>query len=393
MDNDAIVTKALENHSENMKKIGEFAKQRSAFPALLKIIKEREYCLGITGLRGIGKTILLLQLAKASNGTYFSADDRSLRGTDLYDIVRALAEAGHSSIFIDEIHTKPNWDSDLKSIYDEGLAHVAFSGSSSIKLKALKSDLSRRVVIEHLKPASFREWLHIKKNTELPAISMDKAIREKASLAREFGFAHRHLAEYYRHGGVLYGAKTYFHKTIISTIETIAAKDLSAIREVDADIEEGFFKLLYLIAASRPLELSYSKIGETLGKNKVWVMRFLSEVEKSEAIKRVFPCGEGVKFRKEAKYYLPFPYRSSLCAASGSTPDIGSLREEFFANHVDCCFIRTSSAATADFKCAGKVFEIGGGSKQNRQNADFLVVDGLDTSKNKVPLFLFGMLQ
>jgi len=46
-----------------------------------------------TDVRGIGKTVLLLQLAEANNGLYFSADDRELRGVDLYDIVKALAEA------------------------------------------------------------------------------------------------------------------------------------------------------------------------------------------------------------------------------------------------------------------------------------------------------------
>jgi len=387
-----IVTKVLEAHAESMKKIAGFSKQRSAFEKLLKITTEKEYFLGITGLRGIGKTVLLLQLTKASNGVYFSADNRNLRGIDLFDVIKALSEAGHRAIFIDEIHAKPDWDSDLKACYDENLAYVAFSGSSSVKLKSLKSDLSRRAVIEQLKPASFREWLYIKKDIKLPVVSMKKIAREKTSLAKKFGFAHKYLNEYFKHGGVLYNAKTGFYKTILSSIETIAVKDLSTIREVDPDIEECFFKLLYLITSSKPLELSYSKIGEALGKNKVWVMRFLAEVEKSEAIKRVFPCGTGMKtFRKEAKYFVPFPYRHSLCTATGKTLDTGSTREEFFINHLDCCYLKTSNRATADFKFEGKTFEVGGASKTNRQKADYLIVDSLDTSKNKIPLFLIGL--
>ena len=247
-------------------------------------------------------------------------------------------------------------------------------------------------MIEHLKPASFSEWLYIKKDLELPLISLENAIKQKSHLAKNFGFANKYLVEYYRQGGVLYDAKTYFHKTITSTIETIITKDLSTIREVDPDIEECFFKLLYLIASSMPLELSYSSIGKAIGKNKVWVMRFLSEVEKSEAIKRIYACGSGMKaFRKEAKYYLPFPYRSSLCAALDKAPNIGSLREEFFVNHLDCCYLKTRDYATADFKVRGKTFEIGGRSKQNKQKADYLIVDSLDTSKNKIPLFLIGL--
>jgi predicted AAA+ superfamily ATPase len=392
MDSEAIVTKVLETHSANLKLLDSIEKKRGVFENLFKITQEQEYFLGITGLRGIGKTILLLQLAKENKGVYFSADDRELRSTQLYDIIKALSNAGHNKIFVDEIHTKPNWDNDLKSVFDEKIAYVCFSGSSSIKLKTLKADLSRRTVIEHLKPASFREWLEIKKKISLPLLSLDAIIKEKARLAREFGFAHRHLEEYYKHGGVLYDAKTYFFKTILSTIETIATKDLSIIREVDPDIEESFFKILYLTANSKPLELSYSKIGETLGKNKTWVMRFLSEIEKTEAIKRVFPVGESMKkFRKEAKYYLPFPYRTALCAAQGTKPDIGSLREEFFVNHLECDYIKTKKEASADFKIKNKTFEIGGAKKNQSQKTDFFVLDSLDTSKNKIPLFLIGL--
>ena len=393
MEKEAIVTGVLENNALELKKLEVISKKRSAFQNLLKITGEKEYFLGITGLRGIGKTILLLQLAKENNGVYFSADDRELKGTDLYDIIKALSEAGHSKIFIDEIHSRPNWDSDLKSVFDEKAAYVCFSGSSSIKLKTLKADLSRRVVIEHLKPASFREWLEIRKNISLPLLSLEEIIKQKANLAREFGFAHKYLPEYYKQGGVLYEAKTYFHKTILSTIETIASKDLSTIREVGPDIEESFFKLLYLTANSKPLELSYSKIGETLGKNKTWVMRFLSEIEKTEAIKRVYPKGEAMQsFRKEAKYYLPFPYRNALCKSQGKKADTGSLREEFFINHVECNYIKSKKEkTTADFITKNKTFEIGGQTKSQKQKADYYIIESLDTTANKIPLFLIGL--
>lgn len=393
MDNSTIVTKALEANSESAKKLEGISKTRFAYGSLLKVIGEEEYFLGITGLRGIGKTILLLQLARSCGAVYFSADDRNLRGADLYDIIKALSEAGHKKIFIDEIHTKPNWDSDLKTAYEENLAYIAFSGSSAIQLKSLKADLSRRVVLEHLKPASFREWLSIKKGINLPLLTMGQLIEERARIAKEHGSARRHMQDYYTAGGVLYDAKTYFHKTVLSIIETIAEKDFATIKNVSSDTAENFFRLLQLVAFSKPMELSYSSIGEPLGKDKVWVMRFLAEADKTEALKRVFPCGEGLKpFRKEAKYYLPFPYRVSLCTAANKTPDIGSLREEFFINHVDCCYIRTSGSPTADFMAGGRTFEVGGQGKGARQGADYVVEDGLDTSRNKIPLFAVGLL-
>jgi len=391
INNEDIITKILEKHFLHIKKLKEISKKRYLYKKLAKIVKEKEYFLGITGLRGIGKTILLLQLTDEFNGIYFSADDRELRGVDLYDIIKTLADAGYKKIFIDEIHNKPNWDSDLKSIYDENIAYIVFTGSSSIKIKELKADLSRRVVIEHLKPASFREWLSIKKDIKLPLLSLNKIIKNKVNLTRKYGYIHRYIDEYYRYGGVLYKAKTDFYKTILSTIEMIAIKDLSIIKEIDPDIEENFFKILYLVAVSKPLELSYSKFGNALDKNKVWIMRFLADVEKTEVLRRIYPCGKGIKMvRREAKYYLPFPYRYSLCSSLNITPNIGSLREEFFINHINCCYLKTKDIATADFKVNNATFEIGG--KNKNKNSDYIIIDGLDTSQNKIPLFLFGML-
>ncbi len=393
MDASTIVTKALEGHADAMKKIEPIPTRRFAYDSISTIAKEGGYFLGITGLRGIGKTVLLSQLANEHGGIYVSADDRNLRGVELYDIIKALAVAGHKKIFIDEIHSKPPWDQDLKTVYDEGLAYVAFSGSSAIQLKTLKADLSRRVVLEHLKPASFREWLHIRKGIELPGLSMAKLIKDKAWVARQYGHAHTHLGAYYETGGVLYEAKSQFYKTIVSTIETIAYKDFSAIKNIQPGTVENFFKLLQLISVSNPMELSYSSIGETLGKDKVWVMRFLAQVEQTEALKRVYACGQGGKpYRKEAKYYLPFPYRASLCAAAGIKPSVGSLREEFFINHIDCCFNPSSASVRADFVADGISFEVGGESKSNRQKADYRVLDGLDTTGNRIPLFAVGLL-
>ncbi len=393
MEKEKIVTRVLEASSDGLKRLGKIGKKRFAYDNLLKVAKESEYFLGITGLRGIGKTVLLLQLAKDTGGVYFSADDRELRGTDLYDIVKALSEAGHRRLFVDEIHAKAKWDGDLKTIFDENLASIVFSGSSAIQLKTLKADLSRRVVIEHLRPAGFREWLEIKKGIDVPKLTLKELLKNKAEISRQYGHINRHMEEYYSAGGVLYGAKTYFYKTIISTIETIAAKDLPSAKGLGKDTEENFFKLLQVIGTSKPLELSYSKIGETIGKNKVWVMRFLYNVEKTEAIKKVYSCGSSSKrHRKEAKYYLPFPYRAALCSSQGKQPDIGSLREEFFVNHLDCCYIKTSGDPTPDFKYEGMTFEIGGKGKRNKQGADIIVTDSLDTSENKIPLFTIGLL-
>jgi hypothetical protein len=394
MNKTEVISHIISRQADYLKKLENVSKQRYLFERAEKIMKERTFFLGIKGIRGIGKTTLLLQLyERTKDAIYFNADDRELRGFDLYDVIRALSDEGYKTIFIDEIHTKPDWDYDLKTIYDEGDVYLIFSGSSAINLSRGKVDLSRRVILENLLPASFREWLNIKRKKDIDPISLEKLINEKKELLKKYGNLSTLLEDYYKTGGVLYPAKTGFESTIISSMETAAIKDLYSVRDVDPRIEENFFKLLFLVATSGPMELSYEKIGQALGKNKVSAMRFLEEVEKTGIIRRVYPCGRGSKsIRKEAKYYLPFPYRHNIAQHLGKKADQGALREEFFVNHTDPCYLRTSQKKEADFVFQDKIFEVGGKSKKKEQPADFFVTESLAGGERMISLFLMGFL-
>ena len=96
---------------------------------------------------------------------------------------------------------------------------------------------------------------------------------------------------------------------------------------------------------------------------------------------------------------MALPFRSVLCDDYGVQPSIGSLREEFLANHLEkLAYIKTDrKRKTPDFYFNGKIFEVGGPSKNLKQikqkgkNA-YLVVDQVTYDKNKIPLYLFGFL-
>lgn len=385
---------------ENMRlqlKIKEnYPKKRHLFNKFNKIIQNQNFYLGITGLRGIGKTTLLLQLCVENQGIYFSADSRNLKGLHIYDIVKELINKGYKKIFIDEIHLKLNWDLDLKNLYDTYEdVKIYFTGSSSLELKTLKADLSRRVLLEKLPPASFREWLFIKKNIEIPPFSFEEIIERKVELTEKYWEINEYLEEYYKMGGVLYSNDNYeeFYKTIISVIETIIIKDLSPYKSYDPEIDNIVFLILNTIATAKPMELSYEKISKITYKNKVWIMRFMELLDKTELIIRISSEGEGIKStRKEYKYYLPFPYRYCLCTHQNQKPNIGSLREEFFINHVEVCnYIKTKDKETSDFMYKGKKIEIGGVNKK-KKDEDYRVIEGVETNENKIPLFLFGLI-
>ena len=65
----------------------------------------------------------------------------------------------------------------------------------------------------------------------------------------------------------------------------------------------------------------------------------------------------------------------------------------FFANNVEVegYFKTKRGEKTPDFKVDGKTIEVGGKAKKTNA-ADYLAVDGVSFSENRIPLFLFGFL-
>jgi predicted AAA+ superfamily ATPase len=120
--------------------------------------------IGILGQRGVGKTILMRQIAQsydiqASKMLYISADNII---NSLSDIAIEFSSFGGELLIIDEIHKANNFALELKTIYDFVDIKVIFSGSSALEIENSKNDLSRRALFYELHSLSFREFLVIK---------------------------------------------------------------------------------------------------------------------------------------------------------------------------------------------------------------------------------------
>ncbi|MCL4364865.1 MAG: AAA family ATPase [Candidatus Marsarchaeota archaeon] len=349
---------------------------------------------GIYGLRGVGKTIMLLQLAKKRrNALYIPADAKYLLQDDIYETVNYAIDRGYEAIFLDEIHSRTGWTSDLKTLYDEGKANLFFTGSSSIELRK-GADLSRRAIMHELKPASFREYLNIRYGANIEAVSVNDLYekQKRQDLVAKYGKWNAFVEEYYKYGGVLYeGVKEEFPKPITNALEKIISVDLSYLRELDIKVENDIYKLLFKITESGLYEVSYSKLAGYLAVSKSTVIKLVTDLERLGLFKLVYPCGTG--FRKEPKIYLSIPFRSALNEMSSKHTDMGTLREEFFADNVEVDgYLKTERGEkTPDFKVKGRTVEVGGERKRSI-DADYIAVHGLSFNENRIPLFLFGFL-
>jgi uncharacterized protein len=150
----------------------------------------RQPLIVLVGMRGVGKTTLLLQHLKntfgvGSQGLYISADDINLSGVRLVDIAEEFTEkfAG-KTLVLDEIHKYPNWNQELKNIADSypDLKVIA-SGSSSLDILKGQYDLSRRSLVYELPQLSLREFINFSLDMNLEAHQLREVLKNHAALA------------------------------------------------------------------------------------------------------------------------------------------------------------------------------------------------------------------
>lgn len=389
---ESIIDKIILNSNKQIKWAKKFNKTRYLFNKLKKI--DEEYYIGVKGIRGIGKTVLMLQLAdKTKESIYFSADSTLIKPFNIYEVSKKIIQRGYENIFIDEIHRKNGWDTDIKTLYDEHESRIFFSGSSALDITKTSADLSRRVVLKELKPASFREFLNIRKKYDIHSTSFEEIINNKNSLTKKYTDTYTHLDEYMKYGGVLY-PKHGFFEALENTIRKVVLQDLSSLRDINIKYETDVYKLLYLIARSPPYQTNYSAISRELETSKTFATRIVKDLEKTGIIITAFPCKKkGIDVKKEPKIYLSIPIRNFFLK-HGVEINKGALREEFFINHIkDVCYVKGKRGEkTPDFRYKDVILEIGGSSKTKYQKPDYRAVDSLSTENDRIPLFLFGFV-
>lgn len=358
--------------------------------------------IGILGQRGVGKTTLIRQLAQnydlpSSKMLYISADNIV---NSLTDIAKEFSAYGGKLLIIDEIHKADNFAHELKTIYDFLDIKVIFSGSSALEIENSKVDLSRRVLFYELHSLSFREFLAIKFDMQLPTYSLTDILENHHDIATKITKEFKPL-EYF----ALYkefGTYPFFTEgemgyklRLNEIINIILDSEVATIYNVDSDKINTIRKLLHLLCSSVPMELNIQNIAQSAGVSRNTLYSYLYYLQKANLIEIIGGNFAHKKLlNKPDKIYLEnINLYNILC----SNQNIGSLRESFFVSQLKIDhalkYAQKGDFVVDDFY----VFEIGGKNKSFEQIKDmpesFVVADDIEVGfKNKIPLWLFGFI-
>jgi len=373
---------------------------------LFEEVNWKQRMLGIRGLRGTGKTTLLLQHLKFNikeKGLYVTADHPWFYDHTLFDLAETFEKDGGRVLLIDEIHKYPNWSSELKNIYDgfPGL-QLIFTASSALEIQKGEADLSRRVISYELPGLSFREYLNFTEESSFKKIPLQELLKSHEEINHQIpkSFKPLPLFRKYLQSGYFPFSKSeesdHFIIKLNQVINTVLETDLASIEQYTAGNVVQIKKLLGIISESVPFTPNISSLASKMKMGRDTVNLFLLHLERARLLNLLHYSTKGIAaLQKPDKIYLE---NTNLSYALKDQPEKGSLRETFFLNQMRNAKYQIHLAPEGDFLIDKKwTFEIGGKTKTDHQikktkNA-FLALDDIEYPyQNRIPLWLFGFL-
>lgn len=353
----------------------------------------------ILGARGVGKTTLILQHIKLHDNIdevlFVTADDLYFTTHTLFDLAQQFYQDGGKRLYIDEIHKYKGWSTAIKNIYDQiPRLKVVYTGSSILDLEKGSADLSRRKLEYHMTGLSFREYLQIDREIELPIHSLEEILSNKIEFPYEKERPLQLFKEYLQYGFYPFFKENGYYIRLKSILNQTLESDIPNFAQMNVSTAQKLKKLLYIAAQSVPFKPNFSKLSKDLDVNRNSIPDLMFYLEKAGVINQLRKDTKGVKLLgKVDKVYLN---NTNLAyAISDTTPNIGNIRESIFLTLMQTTQEITSSSVS-DFTIGKYTFEIGGKSKTQKQlegiENGYVVKDDIEYGyKNIIPLWAFGL--
>lgn len=396
-----IIFAELVGQSEKRKtEVSTFKYKRFLFEELEN---KRNVIIGIYGLRGTGKTVLLLQLANVtSNSIYVNIEELIQKQVSIIEFSELAVSKGYTFLFLDEIHAYPNWAFELKILFDRNIKNIYFSGSNAVKIQEHAADLSRRALLFNLRSLSFREFLYLNFNLEIEKQKLEDLLdfkTRKKLITKILPFSN-YFAEYMETGAlpIYLTNKSEAIQIYDRILQKIIRLDLQAVEKIDVNYVQNAYKILGTLAISSPNEMSYSFLAQQIKKDVYTVEKVINSLNDAGVLNLILPYKKGASMiRKEQKILIALPFRVTLASSlKFKFEEIkGGLREDVFISNtmgLNPLYVKTDrERKTPDFEISGKTFEVG--SHSSKRGADYLVTDELIIKENVIPLPLFCLLQ
>lgn len=359
----------------------------------------QERLVGLLGPRGVGKSTIvkqhILSHPTRQDWLYVSADHTYFLTHSLTSLAEEFVREGGKHFVIDEVHKYPGWSRELKEIYD-GLPDlkVIFTGSSVLDITKGIADLSRRALIFEMQGLSFREFLKMFHDIDLPVLTPDDIISHSLDLPADIHPLPL-FREYLQRGYYPYGKENGYMIRLQQVMAQTMESDIPQFASMNASTGLKLRKMMAVIAGLAPYKPNFSNLAVELKISKNDVPEYMYYLEKAGMIGQLRDETGGLRgLGKVEKVYID--NTNLMYALANGIPKIGNVRETFFFNQTRTV-TDVKSSKVSDFCIGDYTFEVGGKSKGRDQiksvNNGIVVKDDIEFGGfSTVPLWQFGLL-
>lgn len=373
---------------------------------LYDTIEWQDRLIMIKGARGVGKTTMMKQKCKENGeyGVYASLDQLFFNDHTIVELADYHYKHGGTHLYLDEVHRypRPNWEQELKNIYDSypGL-YIVFTGSSLLQLNSKVADLSRRVAVYELRGLSFREYLNFTGNYGLKSVKLTEILSNHRDIASRIIPSIRVIREFDK-----YLEKGYYpffmdssdftysqrvERLVLSVIDI----DIPAVTSIEYETQLKLKKLLVTLAEQVPFVPNMTNLSRDVEVSRNQLMKFFTLLSEGSILRTLMDATTQPKrASKPEKILFDNP---SVMQALGIMNKAGTVRESFVASMLSSTG-SLYAAKEGDFLLDRTyLFEVGGKGKGFSQIADkpnsFVIADDIETGiGNKIPMWLLGFL-
>ena len=364
--------------------------------------------------RWVWKTYFILQLLKESkkNTMYFSADNMLLKSINLFDLVFDLVNNYKINFLaIDKIHKIDNWQEHLKSIIDSfPNLQLIVSGSSSLDLYKKTSDLQRRIYNFHISTLNFKEFLKLYKNIDFPEYSFEEIINNYHSISFQLSEKINldYFKEYLNYGFYPYSKvkKEIYHSLLLKNLQKIILEDIPTFLNFNTSTLSKVEKLFYFIANTPPSDLNYNSLGKKIDISKDLLETIIMYLDKIWVLNTAIRSNKLTDIiRKEFKVFL---WNPNFYYAYLDHPETWTIRESFILKILKNINLKNHFKENIilpnywdfyfNYNWKKYLFEIWWKKKNKKQiewieNSFIISDDIIIWEKNKIPLWLFGLIK
>lgn len=257
----------------------------------------------LIGSRRTGKTTLLKQFIHALLQTdisetdifYLALDHPLLSGNPISEHVRNMRKLFMHDrdrklyLFLDEVQESPQWETELKALYDLEPLKIFCTGSSSALISRQEGKLTGRQIVNTIFPLSFQEFVSFRGETP--------------SLAEDYKYEQM-VENYLTVGGYPEQVLNPSSEYMANLLDDILARDLTRIHPIK---KPHLLKdLMRLIGASTGSRTSFNKLARVLGLSVDTVREYIAYLEMAFLVKPMekWTTSFSERVYSQKKFYL-----------------------------------------------------------------------------------------